>query len=55
MSKAVVVKNQRQHVRIGVTQSLNAIITTIRMKMVVTPNIDVFRKGVLITTLALGS
>jgi hypothetical protein len=48
MSKAVVVETQRQHVGVGVIESLNACITITRVEMVVEPNIDVVRRGVLI-------
>ncbi len=47
MSKAIVVETQRQHVGAGVTQSLNVGITTIGVEMVLVPNIDVVRRGVL--------
>ncbi len=46
--EAIVVETRRQHVGVGVTQSLNASITTIQVEMVVAPSIDVFRMGVLI-------
>jgi hypothetical protein len=45
----------RQHVGIEVIQSPNVIITTIWMEMVVTPNTNVVRSGVLIgSTINLG-
>ncbi len=46
--KMAVVEIQRQHVGIEVTQSPNVVITTIRMEMVVTPNMNVVKGGVLI-------
>jgi hypothetical protein len=46
----------RKHARIGVTRSLDASITIIGVEMVVTPNIDVVRRGILIGFVAkLGS
>jgi hypothetical protein len=48
MSKAVVVETWRQHAWVGIIQSLNASITTTRVEMVVEPNIDVIRRGILI-------
>jgi len=48
VSEAIVVETRRQHVGVGVTKSPNARITTIGVEMVVAPNIDVVRKGVLI-------
>jgi hypothetical protein len=48
MLKVVVIETQRQHARIGVTQSLDVGIPTIGMEMVVAPNMDVVRKGTLI-------
>jgi hypothetical protein len=48
VSKMAVVETQRQHARVGITQSLNASITTTRVEMVVAPNIDVVKRGVLI-------
>ncbi len=52
MSKVVIVETQKQNVRIGITQSFNAVITTIGMEVVFTPNINVVRKGVLIIFVA---
>jgi hypothetical protein len=43
MLEAIVVETQKQPTRIGVIQSLDAGITTTRMKMVVTLNMDVIR------------
>jgi hypothetical protein len=55
-SKATVVETQKQHVRIGVTQSFDVHITTIGVETVVVPSIDVIKKGVLIgSTIKLGS
>ncbi len=48
MSKTTIVQTQKQHARIGVTQSFGAGITTIGMETVVAPNINVVRRGVLI-------
>jgi len=48
VSKAAVVETQRQHVGVGVIQSLNAGITTIGAELVLVPDIDVVRRGVLI-------
>jgi hypothetical protein len=48
VSKMTVVETQKQHVGVGVTKSPNARITTIGVKMVVAPNINVVKKGVLI-------
>ncbi len=56
MSKAKVVETRRQHARIGVTQSLDACITTTRVEMVVAPNINVVKNEILIGFVAnLGS
>jgi len=46
--EAAIVETQKQHVGIGVTQSLDASITTTRVEMFVAPNIDVVKRGVLI-------
>jgi hypothetical protein len=43
-----IVETQKQHVGIEVTQSFSAIITTTRVEVVVAPNMDVVRKGVVI-------
>jgi hypothetical protein len=43
-----IVETQRQPIGIEVIQSLNAIITTIRVHMVVAPSTNVARKGVVI-------
>ncbi len=48
VSKVEVLETRRQHVKIGVTESLDACITTTRVEMVVAPNINVVRKGILI-------
>ncbi len=56
MSKVAIVETRKQHVGIGVTQSLDANITTIGVEIVVTPNIDVVRMGILIrSTTKLGN
>jgi hypothetical protein len=39
-----IVKTQRQHVGVGVIQSLDVGITTIGVEMVVVPNMDVGKK-----------
>ncbi len=48
VSKVVVVETHKQHAKIGVIQSLDASITTTWVEMVVAPNIDVVRRGILI-------
>ncbi len=48
MSERTIIETQRQHVKIGVTPSLDECITTTWVETVVTPSIDVVRKGVLI-------
>ncbi len=48
VSKAIVTKTQKQHVRVGVIQSFNARIITTRVEMVVVPNRNVVKRGVLI-------
>ncbi len=56
MLEATIIKTRKQHVGVGVTQSLGVDITTTRMETVVAPNIVVIRKGVLIRSIAkLGS
>jgi hypothetical protein len=50
MSEVIVVEIQRQLAKIKVTQSPNVIITTIGVKIVVAPNTNVVRSGVLIVT-----
>jgi hypothetical protein len=56
MSEVTIIETQRQHVGVRVTKSPNARITTIRVEMVVAPNINVVRKGILIgSTTNLGS
>ncbi len=42
------VKNRRQPTRIEVTQSLNAVITTIGVETVVVPNTHVVKRGIVI-------
>jgi hypothetical protein len=52
----VVIETWKQHVGVGVTQSLDACITTTIVEIVVAPKINVVRKGVLIrSTIKLGS
>jgi len=54
--ESVVFETRKQHVGVGVIQSLDASITTIEVVMVVVPNIDVVKRGVLIGFVAkLGS
>ncbi len=48
VSKAIVVEIWRQPVRIEVTQSPNVVIITIGVEMVVAPNTNVVKGGVLI-------
>ncbi len=48
MLEAVVVETWRQHAGVGVTKLVNVSITTTRVEMIVAPNIDVFKRGVLI-------
>jgi len=56
VSEATIVEIRRQHAKVGVIQSLGAGITTIRMEMVVAPNMDFVKKGVIIrSTTKLGS
>jgi hypothetical protein len=51
-----IVKTWRQPTRVVVTQSFDANITTIGVEMVVTPTMDVVRRGILIgSTTKLGS
>jgi hypothetical protein len=47
MSKATVVETRKQHTGVGIIQSLNVGITTIGVEMVVAPNINVIRRGIL--------
>ncbi len=51
MSKEVVIETQK-HAGIGVTQSLDASITTVRVETIVAPNINVVKRGVLIGSTA---
>ncbi len=56
MSEVAVVETHKQHVGVGVAQSLNASITITRVEMIVAPNINVVRRGILIGSVAkLGS
>ncbi len=48
MSTVAIVKTQKQHVGIEVTQSFNAVIITIRLATVIAPNMDVVKKGMVI-------
>jgi hypothetical protein len=47
-----VVETRKQHAKVRVIQSLDVGITTIGVEIVVGPNIDVVRKGVLIGSIA---
>jgi hypothetical protein len=56
VSKVVVVKTWKRHVRVEVIQSLGACITTIGVEIVVAPIMDVVRRGILIgSIIKLGS
>ncbi len=56
MLEAAIVETHRQHVGVGVAQSLNVGIRTTRVEMIVMPNINVVKRGVLIGSVAkLGS
>jgi len=48
MLKVTIVETRKQHVKVGVIPSFGASITTIGVEMVVVPNINVVRRGVLI-------
>ncbi len=48
MLEATIVKTRRQHAWVGGTQSLDVGITTAIVEMVIMPNIDVVRRGILI-------
>jgi hypothetical protein len=48
MSIVAIVKTQKQHVGIEVTQLFNAVIITIRLATVIAPNMDVVKKGMVI-------
>ncbi len=47
MSKGVVVENWKQHVGVGVTQSLDASIIITGVEMVVAPTMDFVKMGIL--------
>ncbi len=47
MSKMIVIETQRQHARVGIIQSLNVGITTTRVEMVIEPNINAIKRGIL--------
>ncbi len=58
MSKTAVVETQTQPIGVKVAQSFNKFVTTIKVEMVVEPNMDVVRKGMVIgsaTNLSRGS
>jgi hypothetical protein len=48
MSKAAIVETQKQPTKIKVTQSFNVVITTIGVEMVIMPNMNVVKKGLVI-------
>jgi hypothetical protein len=48
VSKMVIAKTQKQHVGVGVIQSLNVKITTTKVETIVAPSIDVVKRGILI-------
>jgi hypothetical protein len=48
MSEVVVIKTQRQPTRVVVTQSFDVSIKTIRVEMIITPTMDVVRRGIII-------
>jgi hypothetical protein len=52
MSEVVVVETRKQPACVGVIQSFDVGITTIRVEKVVAPNMDVVRRGVLIRFVA---
>jgi hypothetical protein len=52
VSKTVVVKIQRQPTRIEVIQPFNVVIPNTRVEIVVTPNINFVRGGILIGFIA---
>jgi hypothetical protein len=54
--EAIVVETSKQHARIRVIQSFDVGITITRVETIITPNIDVVKRGVLIGyTTKLGS
>ncbi len=56
VSEVAIVETRKQPAEVRVIQSLNAGITTTLMEMVVAPNIDVIRRGILIrSTTKLGN
>jgi hypothetical protein len=44
MSKATIIKTQRQFTRIEIIQSFNVVIITTRVETIIAPNMDVVRK-----------
>jgi hypothetical protein len=46
VSKVIVVEIQRQPTQIEVTQSLNVVISTIRVETIVAPNINVIKGAI---------
>ncbi len=56
MSKVAIVETRKQHVGVGVIQSLDVRITSTIVEMVVVPNIDIVKRGVpIVFTAKLGS
>jgi hypothetical protein len=58
MSEVAIVETQKQPTRIKVTQSLDVVITTIRVEMVIVRNMNVVKRGLVIefvTNLGRGS
>jgi hypothetical protein len=51
VSKLIVVETQKQPAGIEVTQSINVVITTIGVDMVVKPNMNVVRRGIFLLDL----
>jgi hypothetical protein len=50
--EVAIVETRKQHVAVGVTQSFDVVITTIGMEIVVVPNSEVVRRGILIGSVA---
>jgi hypothetical protein len=48
VSKVVIVETWKQQAEVGIIQSFNVGITTIRMETILEPNIEVVRRGILI-------
>jgi hypothetical protein len=52
VSEASFVETRRQHVRVKVIQSLHIGIITTRVEMIIVPNINIVRRGILIRSIA---